>query len=189
MTDSRLERATPAMHDDRLLPFDVPAVCRKKVTAAFDGGSISSDGGLVLLREAERRLGLSALLAKCIRDRRDPARITHQLDEILQFRMFAIASGYEDADVLSMAGKLGARYGTADEQGVTYVRDPKGVFGLSTVTAAFEPDAKLPESAVDTGYGRDGIKLHIDPADTTAVWLSYPDGHVELWPLADLPIC
>jgi len=98
MTNSHIKRATPAMHDDSLLPFDLPAVCRKKVTAAFDGGAISSDGGLVLLREAERRLGLSARLAKCIRDRRDTALITHQLDEILQFRMFAIASGYEDAD-------------------------------------------------------------------------------------------
>ncbi len=38
-----------------LLPFDLPAVRRKKVTAAFDGGLISSDGGLVLLREAELR--------------------------------------------------------------------------------------------------------------------------------------
>jgi hypothetical protein len=86
------------MHDDTLLPFDLPAVCRKKVTAAFDGGSISSDGGLVLLREAERRLGLSALLAKCMQDRRDPARIAHELTEMLRFRMFAIACGNEDAD-------------------------------------------------------------------------------------------
>ena len=97
MTDSHLKRATPAMHDDSLLPFDLPAVCRKKVTAAFDGGPISPDGGLVLLREAERRLGLPARLAKCIRDRRDPARITHQLAETLMFRMLAIACGNEDA--------------------------------------------------------------------------------------------
>ena len=41
------------MTDDTLLPFDLPAVRRKKVTASFDGGLISSDGGLVLLREVE----------------------------------------------------------------------------------------------------------------------------------------
>lgn len=86
------------MHDDSLLRFDLPAVQRRKVTAAFDGGSISSDGGLVLLREAERRLGLSAVLAKCLRDRRDPTQITHQLDEMLLFRMLAIVCGNEDAD-------------------------------------------------------------------------------------------
>ena len=98
MTFSDTKRATPAMQDDSLLPFDLPAVCRKKVTAAFDGGAISSDGGLVLLREAERRLGLSAMLAKCMRDRRVPARISHQIDEMLRFRMLAIACGNEDAD-------------------------------------------------------------------------------------------
>ena len=51
------------MTEDTLLPFDLPAVQRKKVTADFAGGSISSDGGLVLLREAERRLGLAGALA------------------------------------------------------------------------------------------------------------------------------
>ena len=64
------------MTDDSLLPFDLPTVCRKKVTAAFDGGLISSDGGLVLLREAERRIGLADLLADCLRDRRDPALVS-----------------------------------------------------------------------------------------------------------------
>ena len=86
------------MTHDTLLPFDLPAVCRKKVTAAFDGGLISSDGGLVLLRTEERRLGLADLLAGCLRDRRDPALLTHTLSEMLRFRMLAIACGYEDAD-------------------------------------------------------------------------------------------
>ena len=86
------------MTDDSLLPFDLPAVRRKKVTAAFDGGLISSDGGLVLLREAERRLGLAERLAACLRDRRDPALVSHGLAEMLRFRMLAIACGYEDAD-------------------------------------------------------------------------------------------
>jgi len=86
------------MTDDTVLPFDLPAVCRKKVTAAFDAGPVSSDGGLVLLREAERRLGLADLLAGCLRDRRDLALIDHTLAEMLRFRMLAIACGYEDAD-------------------------------------------------------------------------------------------
>ncbi len=86
------------MTDDSLLPFDLPAVRRKKVTAAFDGGLISSNGGLVLLRETERRLGLADRLAGCLRDRRDSALVTHTLSEMLRFRMLAIACGYEDAD-------------------------------------------------------------------------------------------
>ena len=63
------------MTEDTPLPFDLPAVSRKKVTADFEGGSISSDGGLVLLRAAERRLGLAEALAGCIREWRDPERV------------------------------------------------------------------------------------------------------------------
>ncbi|MDE0175515.1 MAG: IS1380 family transposase [Defluviicoccus sp.] len=86
------------MTEDSLLPFDLPAAERKKVTADFAGGLISSDGGLVLLRAAERRLGLAEALAGCIREWRDPALVTHTLPAMLRFRMFAIACGYEDAD-------------------------------------------------------------------------------------------
>ena len=68
------------------------------MAAGFDGGLISSDGGLVLLREAECRLGLTETLAGCIRDRRNPALVVHSLAAMLRFRMFAIACGYEDAD-------------------------------------------------------------------------------------------
>ena len=63
------------MTEDSLLPFDLPAVRRKKVTAGFDGGLISSDGGVVLLREAERRLRLAETLAGSMRDRRDARRL------------------------------------------------------------------------------------------------------------------
>ena len=58
------------MTEDTLLPFGLPAVSRKKVTVDFEGGLISSDGGLVLLRAAERRLGLAEALAGCIREPR-----------------------------------------------------------------------------------------------------------------------
>jgi hypothetical protein len=46
------------MTDDTLLPFDLPAVCRKKLTVDFNGGNQSSNGGLLLVREAERKLGV-----------------------------------------------------------------------------------------------------------------------------------
>jgi hypothetical protein len=55
---------------------------------------------LLLLREAERRLGIASRLAGAIRDRRDPTRIEHELPELLKTRMFAIACGYEDANHL-----------------------------------------------------------------------------------------
>jgi hypothetical protein len=88
------------MTDDTLLPFAFPAVHSKKVTAAFDGGRITSNGGVMVLAAAERKLGIAARLAAVICDRRDPQRVVHRLPDILRARIFAIACGYEDADDL-----------------------------------------------------------------------------------------
>ena len=86
------------MDEDNLLPFSLPAICRKKVSVAFDGGLLSSDSGVLVLRDVERRLGLAARLGRCLTDRRDPARTNHELIGMLRLRMFLIAAGYEDAD-------------------------------------------------------------------------------------------
>lgn len=69
---------------------------RRQVTARFDGGKISSDGGAVLLGEVDRRLGLLDGLAACFEDRRDPERIEHSVAELVKQRVYAIALGYED---------------------------------------------------------------------------------------------
>ena len=86
------------MLEDNLLPFSFPAVERKKVTAAFDGGRITSDGGVMLLAAAERALGIADRLAPLITDPRNPLLVTHSVADILRARMLAIACGYEDAD-------------------------------------------------------------------------------------------
>ena len=88
------------MSDDTALPFRFPAVRGKKLTAAFDGGRLSSDGGVLLLAQAARRMGIAEKLAAVIPDPRDPARVVHGLAEILLARMLAIACGYEDGDDL-----------------------------------------------------------------------------------------
>ena len=66
----------------------------KAVVARFDGGRLSSEGGLLALREIERRLGLAARLAGCLRDPRMPEKVVHRLAEIIRFRMLMIAAGY-----------------------------------------------------------------------------------------------
>src|SRR5712672_786016 len=86
------------MSEDTLLPFDLPSVARKKLIVGFDDGQLSSDAGVLVLRSVEKKLGLAARLAACIRDRRKPERVEHPLEEMLRLRMFAIAAGYEDAD-------------------------------------------------------------------------------------------
>jgi len=88
------------MDDDTGLLFDLPSVGRKKVSAAFDGGRITSDGGVALLALAERRIGIVDRIAALIADPRDPALVTHSLASILRARVLAIACGYEDANDL-----------------------------------------------------------------------------------------
>jgi hypothetical protein len=89
-----------ATDDDTLLPFSLPTLCKKKVTAAFDGGTISSDGGVLLLAAADKRLGLIGTLARLIPDSRDPALVSHLIEDILRERVLAIACGYPDGNDL-----------------------------------------------------------------------------------------
>jgi Transposase DDE domain group 1 len=86
------------MMEDTLFLPGLSAVDGKQVQVAFAGGLQSSDGGVLLLREVDRRLGLAERLAACIPEWRDPESISHTLVEMLRFRMFAIAAGYADAD-------------------------------------------------------------------------------------------
>ena len=69
---------------------------RRQVEVAFDGGRISSDGGVVLLRETADAMALFPLLADCFRDHRDRSRIEHSVEELVAQRILALACGYED---------------------------------------------------------------------------------------------
>ncbi len=86
------------MEADTLPSFKFPAVARKKVSVAFDGGMLSSDAGVLLLRDVEKKLGIAQRLSACLKDRRDPDLISHTIEDMLRLRMFAIAAGYEDAN-------------------------------------------------------------------------------------------
>src|SRR5437868_3558965 len=83
-----------------LTPFlpGLSPVQGKTVVARFDGGRLSSEGGLLALREIERRLGLADRLASCLVDPRAPERVVHRLAEIIRFRMLMIGAGYEDGN-------------------------------------------------------------------------------------------
>lgn len=70
------------------------------IHARFDGGALSSDGGVLLLREIERKAGLADVLASCLTDQRDPSRVVHSYASMIRARGLAIACGYEDCDDL-----------------------------------------------------------------------------------------
>ena len=73
-------------------------VAGKAIIARFDGGQISSDAGVLVLREVEQRLGVAECLAACVDDPRLPERVRHSVANILRFRMLMIAAGYEDGN-------------------------------------------------------------------------------------------
>ena len=79
------------------IQFDIP-FCKKRMTANFEGGSISSDGGLLLLRAIDERMRLTASLASCIKDGRDQRKLRQAVQEMLIQRIFGIACGYEDCN-------------------------------------------------------------------------------------------
>jgi hypothetical protein len=76
--------------------FAFPGCKRRAVEANFKGGDITSDGGVLLLRQADRRLGLCAAVATVLDDPRRRASCTHDGQSLLQQRVYALALGYED---------------------------------------------------------------------------------------------
>jgi len=68
----------------------------RQVVAGFEDRQLSTEGGALLLRETDRKLGLLSRVVKCFLDHRDPERIEHPLGELLAQRIYGLALGYED---------------------------------------------------------------------------------------------
>jgi Transposase DDE domain group 1 len=88
----------PAMNDPMLPLAGLSPVSGKTIVAKFDGGVLSSDGGILVLREVGQRLRVADRMAACIEDPRVPDQITHTLADIICFRLLMIAAGYEDGN-------------------------------------------------------------------------------------------
>jgi hypothetical protein len=76
--------------------FEFEAVGRRAVVAQFDGGTITSNAGALLLSQADRGLGLIRRFARCFTDRRDPRYVEHSIETLVGQRVFGLALGYED---------------------------------------------------------------------------------------------
>jgi hypothetical protein len=79
-------------------PLNLAPVGAKAVALDFDGGRLSSDAGVVLLKDIDAQLGLTHNLAAVLSDPRDPRRIRFTLEDLIKQRVFQIAAGYEDAN-------------------------------------------------------------------------------------------
>jgi hypothetical protein len=92
--------------------------------------------------------------------------------------------GYQSARVIITGKPVGTEYGGPGNS-AEYVRDPENVFGDATTAAAFDPDAELPEGAVDT-VRQGATELWVDPSDGSGIYL-VSGGSVERWPLDPTP--
>jgi Transposase DDE domain group 1 len=73
-------------------------VAGRAIHAAFDGGRLTSDAGVLVLADIERRLGIAERLARCLADPRSPGRVHHTMADMIRFRVLLIAAGYPDAN-------------------------------------------------------------------------------------------
>ena len=111
----------------------------RAVIGRFDGGTISSDAGGVLLREVENQFGILKRVAQCFGDYRDPERIEHSVEELIKQRVYAIALGYEDLndhDSLRHDVVMGVLCEKSDPSGSDRVRERdrgKAIAGKSTL--------------------------------------------------------
>jgi hypothetical protein len=119
--------------------FHFQPLGRREVVARFDGGTITSDAGALLLREVERKTGILAQFAGCFADHRDPELIEHRVGELVAQRVYALALGYEDLndhDQLRFDPLLATLVGKTDPTGQRRVcrRDQgKPLAGKSTL--------------------------------------------------------
>jgi hypothetical protein len=102
-------------------------VAGKVVRAAFDGGHLTSDAGVLVLTEIERRLGIGGRLVRCLTDLRAPERVRHTLLDMIRFRVLLIAAGYPDAndcDALRTDPAFKMALGKAPESGPDLCSQP-----------------------------------------------------------------
>ena len=92
------------MADDAPFLPGLSPIAGKPVHVTFDAGRLTSDGGVLVLAEVERRLGVAERLARCLEDPRAPERVQHGLAEMIRFRALLIAAGYEDANDCDACG-------------------------------------------------------------------------------------
>ena len=127
----------------------------KPVHVAFDGGRLTSDAGVPLLANIERRLGIAERLARCIADPRAPGRVRHSIVEMIRFRVLLIAAGYADAndcDTLRADPAFKMAVGRTPESGADLCSQPtmSRLENLPTVTALKRMMAAMVELFCDS---------------------------------------
>ena len=139
------------------ITIDLADQGRRKVRAGFDGGRMSCDGGALLLRAIDQRIGLTRRLAACFVDHRDPRRCEHSLQRLLAQRLFGLALGYEDIsdhDRLRDDSLLALALGSDDLSGERRVRERDRGHPLAGSSTLNRLELGTPEQARQDRYKR-----------------------------------
>lgn len=133
------------------------ALGRRSVTGRFDGGRISTDGGGVLVREADLRIGLTARLSKCFTDFRNRASVEHSVEELVGQRVYGLALGYEDLNDhqrLRDDALVSVLVGKSDVTGERRVRERDRGHALASASTLNRLELGEPKEAARSRYKR-----------------------------------
>jgi hypothetical protein len=133
------------------------ALGRREVVGRFDGGRITSDGGGLLLREVDARIGLMRRLAGCFVDYRNAESVEHSVQSLVAQRVYGLALGYEDLndhDVLRADSLLALLVGKSDVTGEGRVRDRDKGCPLAASSTLNRLELSEPDSAAHSRYKR-----------------------------------
>lgn len=171
-----------------------PELFKRSVVVRFDQSHGSSDGGAILLKACDRRLQLTERLAGCVRDERQPGKVSHTVEELLRQRLYGIACGYADANDAARLANDPVHKMLAD-------RDPIAGAALASqpTLSRFENRVSrkelmrmglaLAETVIERHRKRLGRKVRkitvdLDPTDDPthgAQQLSFFNGHYDSW--------
>ena len=133
------------------------ALGRRSVTGRFDGGRLSSDAGGVLLREVDKRIGLTPRLARCFVDYRNHLSVEHDVHALLSQRIYAVALGYEDLNdhgALRGDALLSLLVGKRDLTGERRKRESDRGYALASASTLNRLELGEPEEAAQHRYKR-----------------------------------
>jgi hypothetical protein len=137
--------------------LDFHALGRREVICRFDGGRITSDGGGLLLREVDRRVGLLDRLSACFTDYRNPNSIEHSVSELVAQRVYGLALGYADLndhDALRADSVLALLAGKRDLTGESRERERDRGYPLAGSSTLNRLELSTPALAADDRYKR-----------------------------------
>ena len=152
---------------------------RRAVVGRFDGGRLTTDGGVLLLREVDRRFRVTERLAECFRDHRSVARLEHRLETLVAQRVLGLAAGYEDLndhDRLRSDSVLALASGCADVTGERRVRARDRGHALAGSSTLNRLELSVPDTAARDRYR----KIAADPEAMDALLVAlFLEAHPE----------